>query len=445
VANALGGGAGKPRRLKTLWSVARRTAGPAIAAMLVAGGAAPALGQGGAPTPGSELTISLMTMGVGPRVWERFGHNAIVVEDRLRGTAKAYNSGLFDFRQEDFLLRFVQGRMWYWMQGFDATATVESYVRANRSVWMQELELTPAERRALADFLEWNERPENRFYRYDYYRDNCSTRVRDALDRVLHGRIRAQTDTIRTGTTSRWHTARLTASDLPLYTALQLALGQPADRQLTAWDEMFIPLELRDWARKVTVVGEDGRIRPLVRSERLLFLSTGPQPPARPPRRFLGYLLAGVVLGGALVLLARGASRPLSRPGAVRGFSWLAGGWALIIGVAGGLLAFLWGFTDHAVASRNENVLQANLLLLPLAVLAPRLARGKPEARGPAVALALMVAALSVLGVLLKALPGFYQANAEVLALAVPVNLGLALSLWLLGRAPAAAKRDRPA
>src|SRR5688500_18578995 len=121
-----------------------------------------------APHPGDALTVSLVTMGVGVRVWERFGHNAILVEDRARGTRTAYNYGLFDFRQEDFLVRFIQGRMWYWMQGLDADAMLQSYIRDNRSVWIQELELSPGQRVALQEFLLWNERPENRYYRYDY-------------------------------------------------------------------------------------------------------------------------------------------------------------------------------------------------------------------------------------------------------------------------------------
>jgi Domain of unknown function (DUF4105) len=70
--------------------------------------------------PGSELTVYLMTMGPGKRVWERFGHNAIWIHDPVRGTDQTYNYGLFDLRQENFLLRFIQGRMWYWMQGFPA-------------------------------------------------------------------------------------------------------------------------------------------------------------------------------------------------------------------------------------------------------------------------------------------------------------------------------------
>src|SRR6185369_8045626 len=77
--------------------------------------------------PGSELTISLMTMGIGERVWERFGHNAILVEDRARGTAQAYNYGMFDFRQKNFLLNFIKGRMWYWMQGFGLAPTLDIY------------------------------------------------------------------------------------------------------------------------------------------------------------------------------------------------------------------------------------------------------------------------------------------------------------------------------
>jgi uncharacterized protein DUF4105 len=384
---------------------------------------------------GSELTISLLTMGVGERVWERFGHNAILVEDRARGTAKAYNYGLFDFRQQNFILRFVQGRMLYWMQGFDLEPTLQVYVRSNRPVWRQELNLTPVERVAMRDFLEWNERPENRFYHYDYYRNNCSTRVRDALDRVLGGRIRAVTDTIATGHSYRFHTSRLIASDLPLYTALLLALGQPADHSLSAWEEMFLPLELRGWIRHVTVVDDSGRSVPLVRDERTLFAATEPAPRATPPARIPAFLGLGMALGLGLWALGRRRVAPGSAsPGVRRAFAWLAGGWTLVMGIVGGLLAFLWAFTDHAVAYRNENVLQANLLLLPLAVLLPAAARGATWPRRPALALATLAAAGSLAGLALKVFPAFHQHNAEILALAVPANLGLALGVGALVR-----------
>ncbi|MGH7516997.1 MAG: DUF4105 domain-containing protein [Gemmatimonadales bacterium] len=373
--------------------------------------------------PGEALTVSLVTMGVGIRVWERFGHNAILVEDRERETRTAYNYGLFDFRQENFLVRFIQGRMWYWMQGLDADAMLRSYVRDNRSVWIQELDLSPDERVALRDFLIWNARPENRYYRYDYYRDNCSTRIRDALDRAMNGRLRARTDPVATGTTYRSETKRLTASDLPLFTGLTVALGEPVDRPISAWEQMFLPLAIREWARRMTLVDSLGGERPLVRSERTLFTSSVPDPPARPPAWMPGYLAVGLLVGGFQVALARQARRA---------FAWLGGVWALAAGVAGVVLTFLWAFTDHAAAYRNENLFQTSLLLVPLVLVLPAAASGRAWARRPALMLAALVAVSSLAGLLLQALPGFDQQNGEVLALAVPANVGLA---WGVRRA----------
>ena len=97
---------------------------------------------------------------------------------------------MFSFEEPGFLRRFVRGEMDYWMEGFDSERLLRAYAAADRSIWVQELDLTPEQMGALYEFEEWNERPENRFYRYDYYRDNCSTRVRDAIDRVLGGRLR---------------------------------------------------------------------------------------------------------------------------------------------------------------------------------------------------------------------------------------------------------------
>jgi len=101
--------------------------------------------------------------------------------------------------------------------------------------------------------------------------------------------------------------------------------------------------------------------------------------------------------------------------------------------VVGLILAGLWGFTDHAAAYNNENVLQANLLALGLLWLVPKAVRG--SARGKrAVVLATVVAGLSLLGLLLKLLPAFDQVNGEIIALALPIHLGLAAAVWQLRR-----------
>lgn len=380
----------------------------------------------GPAVPGVGLTVYLMTMGPGDRVWERFGHNAIYIHDPGRGTDQAYNYGLFDFQQENFLLRFIQGRMWYWMAGFPAERYVEQYVRDNRSVWLQELEMPPAARLELQRFLEWNARPENRFYHYDYYRDNCSTRVRDALDRFLGGAIRQQTAELPSGTTYRFQTQRLTANDPPVYTGLLLALGPGTDRPISAWEEMFIPMEMREHLRRVTVPGPDGRPVPLVRSERTLYESTAPAPPAAPPGWLPWYLLLGATVGGVALALggaghAGGLRRTLLR--------WLVGGWGVAAGVAGMVLAGLWGLTDHVMAYRNENLFQVNPLALLLPILALRWRPGSAGGGRELFRVAAVLAVLSLAGWILQVLPGVDQVNGPIIALALPAQLGIAGAL----------------
>jgi hypothetical protein len=368
-----------------------------------------------------------MTFGPGRQVWERFGHNAVWIHDPASGTDRAYNYGLFDFHQENFLLRFARGQMWYWMEGFPAESYAQVYVRDNRSVWIQELALPLEARRELKRFLEWNERPENRFYHYDYYRDNCSTRVRDAIDRVIGGRLKAQTEHVSTGTTYRFHTQRLTANDPVIFTALLVALGRPVDRPISAWEEMFLPLQLREHLRRVTIPGPSGTPIPLVRSERTIFLSTAPDPPAAPPSWTSAYLVLGLAIGGGALGLAA-----LSRRSSVARWllAVLLGGWTLLTGLAGVVLVGLWGLTDHVMAAHNENLLQASPLALLLALLLPGVFRHHAGAARAARLIALAILLLSIAGALAKLLPGFHQVNGPVVALALPAHAGMAAVLW---------------
>jgi len=406
----------------------RRGGGIGMLLLALLGQAAPAQQAappppGPAAPPGSELTVYLMTMGPGKYVWERFGHNAIWIHDPAAPPDQAYNYGLFDFHQQNFLLRFIKGQMWYWMDGFPAEPYVQTYVRANRSVWLQELNLPPAARLELRQYLQWNGRPENRFYHYDYYRDNCSTRVRDAIDRVIGGAIRAQTESLPTGTTYRFHTLRLTANDPVIFTGLLLGLGQGVDRPISAWEEMFLPMAMREHLRGVTVPGPDGKPVPLVASERTLFTSTASPPPDIPPRWLARYLLLGILVGSAAAWLG-GVAR---RESAARvAFGLVAGGWELMAGLGGVVLAGLWAFTDHVMAYRNENLFQLNPLALLLAVALPFALRGSTRWARAAQPLALVLAGLSALGLLLKVLPGFDQANIQAVALALPIHLGVA-------------------
>ena len=391
----------------------------------------PAARSAAAPQPDSGLKVFLMTFGPGRQVWERFGHNALWIHDPADGSDLAYNYGLFDFHQHNFLLRFARGQMWYWMAGYPAAAYIDQYERDNRSIWIQELELPARAKIQLAEFLRWNALPEHRYYHYDYYRDNCSTRVRDAIDRVLNGALRRWTDTIPAYTTYRFHTQRLTTNDPAIFTALLAALGPGVDRPISAWQEMFLPLKMREWVRTMTVPGPDGHPIPLVRSERTIFESTLPAPPDTPPDWVPWYLLLGVAIGGATLALAA----PARSSAAGRfGFLVVSGGWLVLAGLAGVVLAGLWGLTDHVMAYRNHNLFQLDpiaLALVPAVVVAMR--RGTPSW---AVKIAWLVVALALIGLALKLLPGWGQVNGPIIALALPAHAGVAAALTRLASRP---------
>ena len=218
-----------------------------------------------------DLDIMLVTFGQGEMVFERFGHNAIWIHEGVFGTDVIYDWGNFSFQQPNFLRRFLTGDTRYWMEGKDAGTMVELYRRLGRTITLQRLNLTPQQKRRLRADLRRNALEENKYYRYDYFVDNCSTRLRDALDRVLDGALRSATDSLRTPFTYRRESVRLTDGDRPIQTGIDIALGRPADVPLSVWESFFIPMRLRDAVRDVTIPNGAGGARvPLVMSERTI-------------------------------------------------------------------------------------------------------------------------------------------------------------------------------
>jgi hypothetical protein len=380
--------------------------------------------------PGSELTVSLITVGQGGQVWERYGHNALWIHDATRGTDRTYNWGVFDAADPRFIVRFVRGRMRYWMESVDLQVLLDSYRASDRTITIQRLALSPAQRAALRDFVAVNLREENKYYWYDYFRDNCSTRLRDALDRALGGALRRETAGQITSNTYRSESIRL-MEGMPLtQLGIAVGLGPLSDRKLTAWEEMFVPMRMRDRLRAVRIAGPDGAPIPLVAEERQVYASRRPPelqqtPPVLRRYAIAGAIAAGVIVASALALGAWGVP-----------FAAAAAAWSMLSGIAGLLLLFLWLGTHHLFAYRNENLFHLNPVGVALGVLAP-LAVYRRRLRPAAWWLAAAIAALSLLGVMLKAL-GFGQDNVFVIAFVLPGHLALA---WALRRVARAADR----
>lgn len=384
---------------------------------------APPLAAQALPPGGDTLEVSLLTFGPGEIYWERFGHNALLVRDRADGSEVAYNYGIFDFEEDDFLLNFARGRMRYRIAADVVTDDFADYRAEGRWIVEQRLDLAPAERVALRDYLAWNARPENAYYRYDYFEANCSTRVRDALDHALGGALKRQTSGRSRGYTYRLDALRLMAPEPLLMALIDLGLGPYADRRLDYWQESFVPMSLMQAVREVRL-GDGTDARPLVAAETRLAPARLADPPALPPDLQVPFLLAGV--GGAAALLALHAQR--RRRLARIAHATLAVALALACTIGGGVLAALWGLTDHVSAWRNENLLLLDplaLFLLPAWIGSAR-ANWRPSRR--ACVLAWVVALIAGFALFSKILPWFVQANLHWIVLLLPLHAALAIN-----------------
>lgn len=370
--------------------------------------------------------VRLLTFGTGDRVWEKFGHNALWIRDPASGRDVVYNWGIFDFEQEDFFVRLLTGRMRYRVARSPLRQTLRFYRSAGRSIRVQRLRLGPERARDVAREARIAHLPENRHYAYDPFRDNCSTRIRDLLDRVLDGALREQTAGVGTGETYRSHTRRLLQRVEWAYAGTMALLGSPVDRRLSAWDEMFLPVRMDDWLQEVEVKTPEGGSRALATAPRTLHRSGRPPVPAETPGFRSGYLAGGLAGGTLLAVLGLIGGR--GRRPAGGAYLALGVGWSAAAGLAGVVAAGGWIFTGHWYVHLNENVLQLQPLSLLLAVALPLAPVGRRPRRA-ARALAWTTAGLAVLGLLAQALPGMEQANGEILALTVPLHLGTAVGL----------------
>jgi len=375
--------------------------------------------------PGEDLTVWLVTAGPGDEVWERYGHNSLRILNTTTGRDVSYNWGIFAFQQVDFITRFLQGRMLYRMAAFETTAMVNMYASAEREVILQELNMTPAQKVELQTLADINALPENRRYIYQYFLDNCSTRIRNLLDGILGGTLRDQFGTIESGTSYRDHTRELTQADPLIFAGMDLLLGSPTDTEITVWEEMFLPLTLRDQFRNASIVGADGVSRPLVVAEQVVVESTRASAEAVPATWFFMYLLMGLGLGATFAGMGSDrvqASTPLRRV-----TTTVAVLWSIVGGLLGLILVGLM-FTDHTFAFWNENLFLFNPVMLGLAVVLP-LSAMRPAWRDRAGIMAAGIAGLGVWGLLWQVVPASQQQNAMFFAIALPAHLGMAWGL----------------
>jgi hypothetical protein len=383
------------------------------------GGAFAQAHAGVADAPGANLEVALITYGPGETYWERFGHDAIQLRDTASGESVNFNYGVFDFDESGFLLNFARGRMHYLMDAAPSQLDERFYVQSGRSVTRQLLALTPDQAAALRDFLLWNLRPENARYDYDYYVDNCTTRVRDALDHALGGVIRKQLENRAGGMTYRQQTARLMSAQPWLMLVLDLGLGPYADQPLSAWQESFLPMVLQRELAQVKIEDGAGGTRALAGEGTLLSPNRLDVPPDQAPDLRMPLAISGLVFAAILVAAARRWPAGLALLGTV---------YLTAAGIVGVLLLVLWTLTTHHSAWANANLLLFNPLALLLLPSLWRARRGLAASRLADRIILLQLIALAA-ALALHLLPGTVQQNQPWLLFAIPCWLALSWSL----------------
>ncbi|WP_197031889.1 Lnb N-terminal periplasmic domain-containing protein [Hymenobacter swuensis] len=240
------------------------------------------------------LAISLLTCAPGSETYALFGHSALRVTNPGRGLDHVYNYGTFDFRTSNFYWRFLRGDLRYSLSASSFAEFREAYRQENRAVTEQVLALRQPEARLLHQQLETTLQSPARFYRYQFFTDNCTTRL------LGHLRSVTQAQPLRyTYADSAIRYRQLLAPYLApapwVSFGMNIGLGMPADRYASFEHRLFLPLELQRALAHASRLG-----RPFVQQTRPLLNVTLPP---RPPQVFTPlFCLVGL---GLLLLLAQ--------------------------------------------------------------------------------------------------------------------------------------------
>lgn len=298
-------------------------------------------------SPGAE--IQLLTADPGAELYSAFGHSAFRVLDRAKDIDLVYNYGTFDFETPGFYVKFVRGKLPYFLSTQSLRGFQYQYIREQRKVVQQVLNLNPAEVQAVFDYLENNMRPENRAYQYDFFFDNCATRERDVLEQVLGDRLKWPVWSPDSLGSYRDLTEPYLAPRHWTDFGIDLMLGSPTDAEAGLRGAQFLPDYLYASVKQAWVK-HNGQWQPLVRGEQPMLTPEQPfqvtEPSPGPVLVFWGLFLVAVVLTWW--------SKPWHF--ASRLFDSLV---YLLVGVVGVLALFLWLGTDHQATYTNFNVFWA--------------------------------------------------------------------------------------
>jgi len=295
---------------------------------------------------GTYATVSILTCDPGMDVYSMYGHTAIRVKDEAQHIDAVFNYGLFSFDAPDFMYRFAKGKTDYLMGDEKFGSFMREYVEDKRSVYEQVLNLSQEGKTHLFMALLENDKPENRQYRYNFFMDNCATRVRDMIERnagvTVHFTDNHPIESYRDLIKKYHHHFRWI--DL----GIDLLVGKKSDQPVSAYGQMFLPDYLKaQFAGAKITTGET--TQPLVLETRTLLLF--------PNASTMSDLPWPAFVFGFFFLIVAGISvRNVRRK---KNTDWLDYWLFALSGLAGLIIGWFTLYSEHPAMSPNYNLLWA--------------------------------------------------------------------------------------
>jgi hypothetical protein len=376
--------------------------------------------QGSGRRPVDDLLFKVAVYGPSDDIFIWWGHAALIVENTRWKNARVFDWGIFSYPSDNFLWDFLHDRIRY-------KCTVEPldlqmYVDEDRDITIYTLDLEAESKERILEYAENNVLPENSYYNYHEFRDNCSTRIRDIIDMGTGGQLKTWALDLPGRFTTRQHIRRFTWFRPVSDRILDFLMGQDLDAPITVWDEMFLPVEVGRNIAGFRYTDSSGAEHPLVRSVELANASKKRPPVLQAPLRLWpGDLLLGALPAAfAAGILGLRKKKPRIGRTAWGIFHSVLG---LTAGIAGCALTYAWFFMKNDYIQQNINLLFINPLLLAAVPLGILTAAGRESPRQPERRLRILwayVAAAGILTQLLRALPLFSQQNQSTAALILP-------------------------
>ena len=323
-----------------------------------------------------HLRISLLTCGPGDEeIYEVFGHTAVRIIDSIEHTDLVYNYGTFQYGP-GFELQFMRGKLLYYLGVDQYNDFMQEYVQAKRSVEEQVLLLNWKQKEHIYDFLQWNAEPGNKYYKYDFFFDNCATRIRDIFPRPeVFGKTFHFGNALPQGKhlTFRDIINQYFYKDQWTRMGVNILLGSKIDKQMSNMDIMFLPDYLRDGVGAGTVNGHNIATAPV-----LILPGNNATPAGINWAIVLSCVLAILTIAGLTV-------NRLRILGKIMSILML-----FVTGLLGCLILVMWFATDHQGCSNNFNILWC----LPLNVV---VAFFNPKGKGKYALIAMILIFVSLL------------------------------------------------